>query len=97
MNYLNKNIFWDVNLKNNEIQKKVSFIIGRILEYGDENDIKWMLKNFKTSQIKKALSERKNISPKSGNYWASIFKFPKNKILCLKTSYRKMQKSHWPH
>jgi len=94
---LDKKIFWDVELKNNDIQKNSSFIIGRILEYGDENDIRWMLKNFKIFQIKKILSTKKNISIKSARYWASIFGMPQNKILCLKTSYRKMRKSHWPY
>ena len=96
-NKMNKNLFWDVNLKNNEVQKNASLIIGRILEYGDENDIKWMLKNFKTSQLKQTLSKRGYFSLKSANYWASIFGMPKNKILCLKPSYRKMRKSHWPY
>ena len=96
-NKMNKKLFWDVNLKNNEIQKNASFIIGRILEYGDENDIKWMLQNFKISQIKQILSKKKNLSSKSANYWAFILGLPKNKILCLKPSYRKMRKSHWPY
>lgn len=96
-NNIGKNLFWDVNLKNNEIQKNASFIIGRILEYGDENDIKWMLKNFKNSQIKQTLYKKRDISSKSANYWASIFGLSKNKILCLKMSYRKMRKSHWPY
>ncbi|OGZ78202.1 MAG: hypothetical protein A2528_00065 [Candidatus Staskawiczbacteria bacterium RIFOXYD2_FULL_37_9] len=97
MDNVDKKIFWDVNLENSEIQKNASFIIGRILEYGNENDIKWMLKNFKISQIKKILSTKKNISIKSARYWSSFFDVPKNKILCLKMSYQKMRKSHWPY
>ena len=97
MNHLNKNIFWDVNLKTNDIRKNASFVIGRILEYGDENDVKWMFRNFKPSQIRQTLLKKNNISTKSAIYWAFILGLPKNKILCLKPSYRKMRKSHWPY
>lgn len=88
-------IFWDVNLAKNG--KEAPFIIGRILEYGDPDDIKWMFKKFKKSQIKQTVLKNKNISPKSANFWALFFGVPKNKILCLKPSYRKMRKSHWPY
>ncbi len=97
MNHIDKNIFWDVDLKNNEIRKNAPFIIGRILEYGDERDVKWMFKNFKNSQIKQIILKKRDLSPKSAIYWASILGLPKNKILCLKTSYQKMRKSHWPY
>lgn len=89
------NIFWDINLKKDK--REAPFIIGRILEYGDENDIKWMFKNFKSSQIKQVVLKKRDLSPKSAIYWASILGLQKNKILCLKTSYQKMRKSHWPY
>jgi len=97
MEHLNKKIFWDVDFKNNDIQKNTIFVIGRILEYGDENDVKWMFKNFKPSQIEQIILTKKSLSAKSAIYWASILGLPKNKILCLKTSYQKMRKSHWPY
>lgn len=96
VNKNNRKLFWDVNFEN-DVKKNAPFIIGRILEYGDENDIKWMLENFKIFQIKQILSGKRDISLKSANYWASILGVPKSKILCLKTSYQKMRKSHWPY
>lgn len=89
------NIFWDVNLKKNK--KEGPFIIGKILEYGDPDDIKWMFKNFKMPEIKKVVLAKKDLSPVSANFWALFLHLPKNKIPCLKTSYRKMRKSHWPY
>lgn len=96
-NNADKKLFWDVDLKDIDAKKNSSFIIGRILEYGDVNDVKWMLKNFKIARIKQVLFKKKDLSPKSANYWALILRVPKSKILCLKTSYRKMRKSHWPY
>lgn len=90
--FLNK-YFWDIDKLN--FNKYPVFTIERILEYGDEDAVKWVLKNFKLSQIKQTLMRRKGISPKSATYWSLLFNVPKNKITCLKKSYRKMQKSHW--
>ncbi|MEK7665179.1 MAG: hypothetical protein AAB361_03520 [Patescibacteria group bacterium] len=92
-----QSLFWDVDLQKLDIKKHAQHIIGRILEFGNENDVKWMFKNYNISLIKKVLSEKKDLSLKSANFWALILKVPKNKILCLKKSYQKMQKMHWPY
>jgi hypothetical protein len=89
--------FWDIDFNNLEVEKSSVFVIERILEYGDEKAVRWMLKNFDSSQIKKILSKRRGFSGRSANYWSLILNIPKNKILCLNKLYQKMQKSHWPH
>lgn len=92
-----KKYFWDVEFGKIDKEKYPEFIIGRILEFGDEKSIKWMLENFKKLEIKDALKKRRGISPRSANYWSLIFDIPKNKILCLrKQSQGKLQKT-WPY
>lgn len=90
-------LFWDTDPKNIDVKKNAQYIIERILNFGDENDIKWMFKNYKLSLIKHVLSSSRDISYKGVNFWAHILKVPKNKILCLKPSYRKMRKMLWPY
>lgn len=90
-----KSLFWDVAEINPK--KYPEFVIERILEYGDEKAVRWMLKNFDRSQIKEVLSRKRGLSRRSANYWSFVFNVPKNKILCLNKSYQMMQKSHWPH
>lgn len=92
-----KKYFWDVDFKNLNAKRYSSFIIERILEYGDEKTVKWMLKNFDNSQIRKVLLKRRGLSRKSANYWSLVFDIPKNQILCLNKLYQKRQKSHWPY
>ena len=89
--------FWDVNFKALNASKYPYFIIERILEYGDKDAVQWMIKNFKKSQIKQTLLKKRGLSYRSANYWGLMFSIPKDKILCLKKSYQKMQKSHWPY
>jgi len=91
-----KKYFWDSDFDKINLKKDASFIIGRILEYGDKEAIRWMMKNFKKAELKQTLLKKRGLSCKSANYWANIFNIPKNKILCLKKSYQKMQRIHWP-
>jgi hypothetical protein len=88
--------FWDVDFKSLGAIDS-AFVAERILEYGDGRAVRWLLDNFTKQQIKQILSKRKGFSRKSANYWSLIFGLPQNKILCLKKSYQKMQKSHWPY
>lgn len=89
--------FWDVDFNSLNIKTDPFFIIERVLEYGDERAVKWILDNFSNSQIKQTLSKRRSFSKKSANYWSLILGIPKSKILCLDKSYQKTQKTHWPY
>ena len=90
-------LFWDVDPETIDPKKHSRYVIERILERGDERDIKWLFENFKNSEIKKTLVKIRNISPRSANYWSLILGIPKEKILCFRArSQRKPQKT-WPY
>lgn len=92
-----KKYFWDVDFSKINLKDSESFVAERLLEYGDEKALSWLLKNVKEKTIKKILLEERALSSKSANFWAIYFGLPKNKILCLKKSYQKVRKSHWPY
>lgn len=92
-----KKYFWDIGFKELKLAENESFIAERILEHGDPKAISWLLKHIQKKSIKKTLLTRRVLSPKSANFWALYFGLPKDKILCLKKSYLKMRKSHWPY
>lgn len=92
-----KKYFWDADFKKIDFKKDAEYIIGRILEYGDIDALEWMFKVFDKKLIKKTFMECRNFSLKTANFWRLFFKINKNKILCLKKSYQKMQKTHWPY
>jgi hypothetical protein len=92
-----KKYFWDVEFKELNLDENESFITERLLEYGDPKAIKWLLNHVKEEAIKNILFTKRGLSFKSANFWAIFFGWPRNKILCLKKSYLKMQKSHWPY
>ena len=92
-----KKYFWDTDFSKLNKNSHSQFIIGRILEYGDERAVKWLFEYFKKPELKETLEKRRNTSPLSANYWGLILNIPSNKILCLrKQSQNKLQKT-WPY
>lgn len=94
--FLNK-YFWEVKHKDLNLKEHESYIAERLLEYGDTKALGWLFRNVKKETIKKILFKERALSPKSANFWAFYFNWPRNKILCLKKSYLKTRKSHWPY
>jgi len=92
-----KKYFWDVNFSELSKENYSSFIIERILEYGDERAVKWMKKNFNISEIKNVICKSKNLSQKSANFWQFIFNLKRDKILCLKKSFQKKRRAIWKY
>jgi len=89
--------FWDTNPEAIDIKKDSDYIIWKLLEYGDINDLKWMFKSFPLRSIKKIFMTRRGFSPRVINFWHLFFDIPKNKILCLNKSFQNRQKKVWPY
>ena len=92
-----KKYFWDVNFGSLNLKKEQSFIITRLLEYGDIKAIRWLFSSVEQSKVKESILKSRDISRKSINFWSLFFKLDKSRTQCLKKSYLKMQSNHWPY
>jgi len=92
-----KKYFWDVDFTSLEARKSSKYIIERILEFGDDEAVRWMVKNFSIEAIKDVVCSTRGLSLKSANFWAVVLKIPKEKIKCLNRPYREIRKLFWPY
>lgn len=92
-----KKYFWDVEFEKIDFEKRRTYILKRILNYGDQKAVRWMWGNFKKSEIKDVLSNFRGFSQKSANYWAIILDMPKEEVLCLKRYSLKEPGTVWPY
>lgn len=90
-----KKYFWDTDFAKLDPEKNRSYVLSRIFEYGDQKTIQWAFRNFATEDIKKTLREARNLSAKSGNFWALFFNLKKADLRCFQKSSLKLQSSHW--
>lgn len=92
-----KKYFWDVDSTKLDFKKNSGFIIARVLEYGDIETIQWLFRTFDAEEIKKVFIKRRGFSLRTANFWRIFFNIDRSKIAsCLKKSYQKAQKTHWP-
>ena len=92
-----KKYFWEVDLDKLNFRERPEYVALRLLEYGDIKALRWLFRNFSEKKIKNIIKQQKGLSLKSLYFWSSFFDIPEEKILCLKKSYQKRQKSHWPY
>ena len=90
-----KKYFWDTDFAQLDVSKNRSYILSRVLEYGDAKAAAWALGHFSDKDIKKVLRESRALSPKSGNFWAVFFNLPKSALRCLQKSSLKLHSAHW--
>jgi hypothetical protein len=92
-----KKYFWNVDFSELDLEENSFFVITRILEYGDIKALCWLFKHINRRQIENVIMKSRELSPKTANFWSLFLNLDKNKILCLKKSYQKMQRSHWAY
>lgn len=92
-----KRFFWDIDFDTLDFEKNKEYIVARILEYGDIEAIVWLFATYSKEAIKKVLINQHDFSVKTANFWSQILGVDKENIQCLKKSYQKMQKAHWPY
>ena len=92
-----RRLFWDIDVNQLDPHKNPEYVIGRILEHGDIEAVRWMFQAFDPELIKKTLSNKKGFSRVSANFWRLFFDLSEKDILCLRTPYQRNQKTHWPY
>ena len=92
-----KKYFWEANFKDISIKKNDSYVISRILEHGDEKATRWLFENFKKSDIKKTLTEKRGMSRRSSNYWGLILNIPQKQMPCFQTQSKNKQQKTWSY
>lgn len=67
-----KRYFWDVSFNELSFATNSRFIAERILNYGNEKDIKWLLSNLDINFLKTLVKRSRNLNVKTRNYWKLV-------------------------
>ncbi|MGB9720670.1 MAG: DUF6922 domain-containing protein [bacterium] len=75
-------LFWDA--QHVDYVKNADYVIVRILDCGDGNDIKRLKKIYPAEKIIEVFKKRRGLMAKTGKFWAIYFGIPLEEIACLK-------------
>jgi len=53
-----------------------AYTIGRVLEYGDDEDVAWLRTNFPAVEITEVVRNERRLSRRSATFWALLYGIP---------------------
>lgn len=89
--------FWDVDPANMDLTKHAKYVINRLLDKGDLEAARWVLKTYPKETIIKTFKTRRDFSPWNGTFWSHYLHIPREEVACLEPSYREARKTLWPY
>ena len=69
---LRRSLFWDTNPARIDIKKNASYIIERILDFGNDQEVRWLWKTYPREVLKSVVTTSKNLHDSSKSLWIRI-------------------------
>ena len=67
-------LFWDVDPAKIDTKKNAQYVIERILDFGNDREVRWMLENYNKSTLKKIIANSRSLTPQSKSLWTLMLK-----------------------
>jgi hypothetical protein len=77
-------LFWDVKKEGVDIDLHRSYIIRRIMDFGNLDDVKWMLETYSPEEIVEVVKKSRGLSRRSAWFWTRYFHISPEEVACLK-------------
>jgi len=69
-----QSLFWDVDPKKINPQKNAQYIIERVLDFGNDKEIKWLWGFYDKNLLKRTISKSRSLMPETKNLWQLVLK-----------------------
>lgn len=77
--------FWDIEFDQLRLPGRESYVIERLLEFGDDQAVRWLRATFPDELIGHVVRTSRRISPNTANLWSLVFDIPREAIACFST------------
>lgn len=65
-------LFWDTNPSKIDTEKNAEYIIERVLDFGHDNEVKWVRSFYDKALIKKVVENPRKLMPDTKTLWRLI-------------------------
>ena len=69
-----QSLFWDADPRTLDPKKHSRYIIERILDFGDDREVKWMDRSYSKQSIKNAVEKSRVLHDKSRSLWSLVYR-----------------------
>ncbi len=80
-----KPYFWEVDFALLQLPEHEVYIVERLLEYGDDQAIRWLRSTFASESIARVVRRSRRLSRNTANLWSLLLGIPREEITCLST------------
>lgn len=77
--------FWEVEFARVRLPDRETYVIERLLEYGDDRAIRWLKTRFSPETIARVVRRSRGLSRNTANLWGLILDIPRSEIACFST------------
>jgi len=67
-------LFWDTNPNKIDPKRNAQYIIERILDFGNDKEVKWLYNFYDKSFLKKIVIKSRSLSPETKSLWRLLLK-----------------------
>ncbi|HEY4510524.1 MAG TPA: hypothetical protein VJJ73_01675 [Candidatus Paceibacterota bacterium] len=67
-----KTLFWDVNPENIDARKNAQYIIERVLDFGNDEEVRWLYHFYDKSLLKNVVIKSRSLMPETKNLWTLL-------------------------
>ena len=67
-----QSLFWDTNPKNIDLNKNAQYVIERVMDFGRDDEVRWLWHFYDKSLMKRVVSESRSLRPKSKALWTLL-------------------------
>lgn len=68
-----QSLFWDTDPKKIDKKKHAKYIIERILDFGTDDEVRWMSHTYSSRLIKNVVDNSRVLHDKSRNLWQLVY------------------------
>jgi len=79
--------FWETSPPDIDVKVNASYIIERLLEFGDPAAIQWLRQTYSAEQIAEVLRRTRSLSARSARFWSLYYDIPPNEVPCIEKSW----------
>ena len=67
-----RSLFWDINPATLDAKRHAVYIIERILDYGTDEEVRWMYRNYSRELIRDVVSRSRVLRPETLQLWKQL-------------------------
>jgi len=69
---LRKSLFWDVDPDTIDLDKHARYVIERVLDFGNDEEVRWMWNLYSRRQIREVLEDSRVLQPQTRALWNEV-------------------------